>query len=118
MKSAMKSAMKIAMQRTSTLNGISGACAAGVLIAPGISAACSVCMTGREDETRIAFELMTAFMTVIPFVLAGGVFWWLRDRLKEIEAGHERARAASIEDHSRDSRLASGFVAVKAAGDR
>ncbi|MCH7600524.1 MAG: hypothetical protein IH973_12270 [Myxococcales bacterium] len=110
--------MKIAMQRTLTLNGISGACAAGVLIAPGISAACSVCMTGREDETRIAFELMTAFMTVIPFVLAGGVFWWLRDRLKEIEAGHERARAASIEDHSRDSRLASGFVAVKAAGDR
>ena len=56
------------------------------------ASACAVCMTGKEDDTRIAFELMTAFMTVIPFVIGGGVFWWLRGRLKEIEAMHERAR--------------------------
>ena len=114
----MNNGMKSKMKKTSTRNWISGACAAGVLIAPGISAACSVCMTGREDETRIAFELMTAFMTVIPFILAGGAFWWLRGRLKEIEANHERARAASLEDHSRGSQFASRFVPVDAARDR
>jgi NO-binding membrane sensor protein with MHYT domain len=95
--------------------------AALVLAAPGVAAACSVCMTGKEDDTRIAFELMTAFMTVIPFVLAGGVFYWLRGRLREIEAGHERARAASaegIEGHALASPNAPGLVAVKATGER
>ncbi len=65
------------------------------LLAPGIAAACSVCMTGKEDDTRIAFELMTAFMTVVPFVLVGGVFWWLRGRLREVEDAHKRAREES-----------------------
>jgi NO-binding membrane sensor protein with MHYT domain len=77
--------------------GLATACGALMLVAPGISAACSVCMTGREDETRIVYELMTGFMTLIPFVLAGGVFYWLRGRVKEIEASHERARAAARE---------------------
>jgi len=66
--------------------------ACGVLFTPGIAAACSVCQTGKEDDTRIAFELMTAFMTVIPFVLVGGVFWWLRGRLRAVEDSHVRAR--------------------------
>ena len=66
-----------------------------LLLVPSIAVACSVCMTGKEDDTRIAFELMTAFMTVIPFVLAGGVFYWLRGRVREIELMHERAREAS-----------------------
>jgi hypothetical protein len=68
------------------------------LLVPGIGAACSVCMTGRDDETRLAFELMTAFMTVMPFILAGGVFYWLRGRMRELEAMHERARAVSQAD--------------------
>lgn len=68
-----------------------------VLFTPGVSAACSVCMTGRDDETRMAFEFMTAFMTLMPFVLAGGVFYWLRGRVRELEAMHERARTVSKE---------------------
>ena len=63
-----------------------------VMLAPSIAAACAVCMTGKEDDTRIAFELMTLFMTVIPFVLVGGVFWWLRGRLRDVESAHEQAR--------------------------
>lgn len=73
-----------------------------VTLAPTIAAACSVCTTGKEDDTRIAFELMTAFMTVIPFVLVGGVFWWLRGRLREVETAHERVR----EEHALASRQA------------
>ena len=70
---------------------------------PGVASACAVCFTGKEDDTRIAFGLMTAFMTVMPFVICGGVLWWLRGRLKEIEAMHERAREAdtAIAAHAR-----------------
>lgn len=63
-----------------------------VALLPGLAAACAVCMTGKDDETRAAFGWMTAFMSIIPFVLGGGVLWWLRSRLKEIESMHERAQ--------------------------
>lgn len=72
-----------------------------LLLVPRVSSACAVCMTGLEDGTRIAFELMTAFMTVVPFLLAGGVFWWLRGRLKEVEARHDEARVAGVSEPSR-----------------
>jgi len=64
----------------------------GSALLPVAASACAVCFTGKEDDTRIAFGLMTAFMTVMPFVICGGVLWWLRGRLKEIEAMHERVR--------------------------
>lgn len=74
--------------------------AAALIVRPGRAFACAVCMTGQEDETRIAFEWMTAFMTVMPFVLAGGVLWWLRGRLEETESMHERAREKAEADHA------------------
>ncbi|MFT5441449.1 MAG: ABC-type arginine transport system permease subunit [Myxococcota bacterium] len=70
------------------------------LITPTLSFACAVCMTGREDDTRIAFELMTGFMTLIPFVLVGGVFYWLRGRLRALEDMHEKARSDAEEAQS------------------
>jgi hypothetical protein len=51
---------------------------------PGIAAACSVCMSGREDENKLAFILTTAFMTVLPLCLIGGVVLFLRRRVREI----------------------------------
>jgi len=65
---------------------------AALIVWPDRALACAVCMTGLEDKTRIAFEWMTGFMTIMPFLLAGGVLWWLRGRLKETESMHERAR--------------------------
>ncbi len=94
-------------------------CAGFTFFIPGISAACSVCMTGRDDETRVAFELMTAFMTVMPFVLAGAAFYWLRGHVRELEAMHERARAASqqdpLGDGSQSPQTASPVVALEVA---
>jgi len=94
-------------------------CAGFAFLMPGISAACSVCMTGRDDETRLAFVLMTAFMTVMPFVLAGWVFYWIRGHVRNLEAMHDRAREASAEDllgdESRQSSIALQGVAVEAA---
>ena len=45
---------------------------------PGLAQACSVCMTGREDENRLAFILSTAFMSLLPLILVGAVILWLR----------------------------------------
>lgn len=92
--------------------GVGAAAAVLALLIPGISAACSVCMTGREDETRVAFEVMTAFMTLIPFILVGGVIYWLRGRVRELEAMHERARAESVQALLDDKSDSSTTIAV------
>ena len=40
---------------------------------PGTATACSVCMSGREDENQLAFILTTVFLTVLPLGLIGSV---------------------------------------------
>ena len=69
------------------------ALASVVTLAPKLAFACAVCMSGRDDETRLAFEIATAFMTVTPLLMVGGVLLWLRRRFKELEARHEAARS-------------------------
>jgi len=66
-----------------------------VTFAPKLAQACAVCMTGREDDTTIAFELSTAFLTVTPLLMLGCVLWRLRKRLRELEEVHEAARSES-----------------------
>ena len=58
--------------------------------APRAAEACSVCMGGREDENQAAFIATTVFLSVLPLALIGGIVFWLRRRLREIET----ARAA------------------------
>jgi hypothetical protein len=58
---------------------------------PGIAAACSVCMSGREDENQLAFILTTVFLTFLPLGLIGGVILWVRNRVREAEE-RERLR--------------------------
>lgn len=48
--------------------------------APRVALACSVCSAGRDDETRVAFLATTGLLTALPFVLVGGLVWWLRRR--------------------------------------
>ncbi|MGH0034561.1 MAG: hypothetical protein ACQGVK_06000 [Myxococcota bacterium] len=67
-----------------------------VLSTPGLAAACSVCMSGREDENRLAFILTTAFLTLLPLALIGGVVMFLRSRLRELAEREENARKAEI----------------------
>jgi hypothetical protein len=69
-----------------------------LILSPGLSEACSVCMGGREDESRLAFEWMTLFMTVTPLALVGSTLWWLRRRFLELEALHTAARGESVDD--------------------
>lgn len=55
-------------------------------LVPGVAEACAVCSAGREDETRTAFIVSTAGMTLLPLLLVGGIALWLRKRFREVEA--------------------------------
>jgi hypothetical protein len=59
-----------------------GLLTAGLIVLPHAALACSVCMTGRDDETRLAFLLSTGFMSVLPLAAIGGFVWWLRRRAR------------------------------------
>jgi len=62
------------------LNRLASVIALAIVLSPQFASACSVCMTGKDDETRFAFIAMTAFLTFLPMGLIGGFVWWLRRR--------------------------------------
>jgi hypothetical protein len=57
-----------------------------VLGFPRVGWACAVCSAGLEDENRLAFLLTTIFLSALPISLVGGVVWWLRVRVRQMEA--------------------------------
>jgi cbb3-type cytochrome oxidase subunit 3 len=65
-----------------------------VLLVPHLAAACSVCFTGRADETRIAFLATTGLLSALPILLIGSLVWWLRRRARQIRDEHVRASGA------------------------
>ena len=71
-------------------NGIArcalGLAASALILAPGVAAACAVCMSGTQQDTRLAFILMTAFMTFTPLSIVLAVAFWLRHRFRALEA--------------------------------
>jgi hypothetical protein len=74
------------------------------VIVPRIALACSVCMSGRDDETRAAFLATTGLLSLLPLSMVGGLVWWLRRRARELERA-EAGSAASLETLSRTSSL-------------
>ncbi len=86
--------------------------ALAIVLSPQLASACAVCMTGKEDETRVAFIVTTAFMTFLPLGLIGGFVWWLRRRalaMQPIEpprsGGYRGPRAFGHYDSPRDVSL-------------
>lgn len=61
-----------------------------LLVSPEIASACSVCTGGQTDEVRYAFIWTTGFMSVLPLCLVGGLVWFLRRRVRELEARQAR----------------------------
>ena len=68
------------------------AAAVALLLAPGAAEACAVCFQAKSDASRIAFIATTAFMTILPLLVIGGVAWWVR---RQFVKADERAAAAS-----------------------
>ncbi len=57
-----------------------------LLLAPRVSLACAVCMSGREEASRWAFIGTTVALSLLPLSLVGGMIWWIRRRLRQLEA--------------------------------
>ena len=67
------------------LGGLALALAA-LLILPDAAHACPVCFDS-SDENRQAFLVTTAFLSLLPLGMVGGVGLWLRKRAREVEEG-------------------------------
>ena len=77
-------------------NALATAVVGLLLLAPRVSEACYVCSSGRDDETRTAFLVTTAFLSVLPLTLVGGLVWFLVRRTRQLE--REAAERAAGDD--------------------
>jgi hypothetical protein len=53
-----------------------------VLVLPDVAHACPVCFDS-SDENRQAFLATTAFLTLLPLGMVGGVGLWIRKRVRQ-----------------------------------
>ncbi len=68
-----------------SLRAIATILAIAVLVSwPKVAAACPVCFDAR-DKNRMAFLLTTIFLTLLPLAMIGGIVFWLRRRVRELE---------------------------------
>lgn len=58
------------------------ALALALLLAPRASEACSKCLSGRSEATKLAYILTTVFMSALPLLAIGGGAWWLARRAR------------------------------------
>lgn len=57
-----------------------------VFALPDVAHACPVCFDS-SDENRQAFLVTTAFLTLLPLGMVGGVGLWLKKRVRETGRG-------------------------------
>lgn len=58
-----------------------------VIVLALLSLAPHALMAAQQEQgfdSKLAFILTTAFMTLLPLAIAGGVFFWIRKRLREM----------------------------------
>ena len=69
--------------RLVTSLGIVALALTALLMLPAAAHACAVCFDS-SDENRRAFLVTTAFLTLLPLGMVGGVGLWLRKRAREV----------------------------------
>lgn len=62
--------------------------AVGVASAADLAHACPSCASPLE-ENRQAFVDTTIFLTVVPLMLIGGLIWWIRRKVRQMEQAPE-----------------------------
>lgn len=67
-----------------------------MLLLPSLADACMVCTGGNTEASQWAFIWTTAFMSVLPPLMIGGLVWWIR-RLARQRAEQD-ARAEAVLD--------------------
>ena len=71
------------MRRLALPLGMIALALAALLVLPDAAHACPVCFDSR-DENRQAFLVTTAFLSLLPLGMVGGVGLWLRKRAREV----------------------------------
>lgn len=61
-----------------------------ILVAPALADACPVCNSAKNEQSRIAFLVTTAFLSLLPLGLVAGVLYWLRSSIRAAEQGQGR----------------------------
>jgi hypothetical protein len=61
------------------------AAAFAMIASPDVASACAVCFDG-PGESRQAFLITTAFLTLLPLGMVAGVGAWLRSRARRVES--------------------------------
>ena len=63
------------------------------LLAPRVSEACAVC-SFRDDGTQRGFMIGTLIMTTLPFVVIGGILFFVRRHLRGAAPGLTRSSSS------------------------
>jgi hypothetical protein len=70
----------------SSVSKLSAIAVALVVLAPLDALACDSCLAAQDSNVQAAFVSATAFMTLLPLSLVGGLFFWLRRRARRLDA--------------------------------
>ena len=72
---------------TSKVKAFVASAVVGLLVVglPSLSAACSVCTAGRDEENQLAYLLSTFFMSLLPLMAVGTLGFVLWRRIKKLE---------------------------------
>lgn len=61
------------------------------LASSGVAQACAVCGGNTPERTKVAFIVTTALLTFLPLGMMGGLIYWIRKRVREIDAAANQA---------------------------
>jgi uncharacterized iron-regulated membrane protein len=53
-------------------------------------------MSGREEASQWAFIGTTIGLSLLPLSLVGGMVWWIRRRLRQLDADEAERRVAAL----------------------
>jgi len=56
-----------------------------MLLVPEVADACPVCNATKNESSRIAFLVTTAFLSLLPLAMVAGVLWWVRSTVRAAE---------------------------------
>jgi len=58
-----------------------------IVAMPALAEACPVCNSAKNEASRIAFLVTTAFLSFLPLGLVAGVLYWIRSSIRAAEPG-------------------------------
>ena len=70
--------------------------AVALVALPSVAAACPVCFSPSDDANRMAYNLSTLGLTLLPLGLIAGIGLWLWRRAKAVEAPPVAASERSL----------------------